>query len=120
MDKFLKFTGILFMVSLLALPLTGCDNPPWESGMVLALKVDAPKNGTTVNTSTVTVSGRVLGSQSQTAKVKVNDADVPVQGGKYSANVTLTEGKNVISVGASASGGVNLTEEVTVTYSQAK
>ena len=120
MDNFLRLTGILFLVSLMALPLAGCDNPPWDSGMVLSLKVDTPKNGATIETSTVTVSGRVLGSQKETAKVKINDTDVSVQGGKYSSSVTLAEGKNVINVGASSSGGVNLVEKVSVTYSPKK
>jgi nitrogen fixation protein FixH len=115
MGTVFKFLGILFVLSLLALPVTGCDNPPWEAGMTLSLKIDAPKNGTTVNTSTVTVSGRVNGTQSANAKVRINDADVPVEGGKYSANVTLTEGKNVISIVAAA-GQAQPKEDVIVTY----
>ena len=35
MDKLFKLLGILFVLSLLALPLTGCDSYPWESGYVL-------------------------------------------------------------------------------------
>jgi len=115
MDKLFKVIAILFVFFLLALPLTGCDNPPWDAGMVLVLKVDSPKDGTTVNTSTVTVSGRVNGTQSANAKVRINDADVPVEGGKYSANVTLTEGKNVISIVAAA-GQAQPKEDVIVTY----
>jgi hypothetical protein len=119
MDKLFKLIGILFVLSLLALPLTGCDNPPWERGMVLNLKVDTPKDGTTVTTSTVTVSGRVSGTESAGAKVSINGADAPVQDGKYSANVTLTEGKNVINIVAT-SGQAKPNEQVTVTYVPAK
>ena len=115
MDKLFKILGILFVLSLLALPLIGCDNPPWESGMLLVVKVDTPKDGTTVNTPTVTVSGRVAGTESAGAKVRINDADAPVKDGKYSTNVTLTEGKNVINIVATA-GQAKPEEEVTVTY----
>jgi len=119
MNNLFKSLSILFVLFLLALPLTGCDNPPWESGMTLVLKVDTPRDGTTVTTSTVTVSGRVKGAESAGAKVSINDADAPVKDGKYSANVTLTEGKNVINI-AATSGQANLKEQVTVTYVPAK
>lgn len=119
MNNLFKLIGILFVLSLLALPLTGCDNPPWEAGSTLVLKVDTPPDGTTVTTSTVTVSGRVKGTESAGAKVGINNADVPVKDGKYSANVTLTEGKNVINIAATA-GQANLKEQVTITYAPAK
>ena len=119
MGTVFKLLGILFVLSLLALPLTGCDEPPWEAGMTLSLKVDAPKNGTTVNTSTVTVSGRVLGTQSQDAKLTINNAAVPIKEKKYSTSVTLTEGANVINVAVTAAAGT-MKEQVTVTYAPAK
>jgi nitrogen fixation protein FixH len=83
------------------------------------MKVDTPKDGTTVNTLTVTVSGRVGGSESKGAKVSINSADVPVEDGKYSTNVTLTEGKNVINIVAT-NGQAKPNEQVTVTYVPAK
>jgi Glucodextranase, domain B len=120
MDKLFKLMGILFVLSLLALPLTGCDSYPWERGMALNLKVDTPRDGATVTTSTVTVSGRVSGTESKGAKVTINDADVPVKDdGKFSTNVTLTEGKNVIKIVAT-SGQAKPEEQVTVTYVPAK
>jgi len=119
MNNIFKLIGILFVLSLLALPLTGCENPPWEQGMTLILKVDTPKDGTTVNTSTVMVSGRVKGTESAGAKVSINDAAVPVKDGKYSTNVTLTEGKNVINIVAK-SNQASPNEQVTVTYVPAK
>ena len=119
MNNHFKLIGILFVLSLLALPLTGCDNPPWDAGSLLVLKVDTPKDGTTVNTSTVTVSGRVVGTESKGAKVSINDADVPVNDGKYSGNVTLTEGKNVINI-VGTSGQAKPNQQVTVTYVPAK
>ena len=119
MRNLFKVIGILFALSLLVLPLTGCDNPPWESGMTLIVKVDTPKDGATVNTSTVTVSGRVSGTESAGAKVSINGADAPVKDGKYSTNVTLTEGKNVINIVAT-SDQAKPEEKVTVTYMPAK
>ncbi len=116
MHNIYKLLGILFVLSLLALPLTGCDS---DSGMVLVVKVDTPKDGSTVNTPTVTVSGRVVGTESKGAKVSVNDIDAPVTDGKYSANVTLNEGKNVIKIVAK-SGQAGPIETVTVTYVPAK
>ena len=83
--------------------------------MILVLKVDTPKDGSTVNTPTVTVSGRVVGTESKVAKVSINNIDAPVTDGKYSADITLNEGKNVISIVAK-SGQAAPTETVTVTY----
>ena len=120
MDNILKLLGILFVLSLLALPLTGCDNPPWESGMTLAVKVDTPRDGTTVTTSTVTVSGRVLGTERAAAKVRINDADVPVKDEKFSTSVTLTEGTNVINIVGTSSSGAKPSAKVNVTYAPAK
>src|SRR4030042_4271712 len=119
MDKFFKLLGILFVLSLLALPLTGCDNPPWEGASTLILKVDTPRDGTTVTTSTVKVNGRVSGIESERAKVSINGADVPVKDRKFSTDVTMTEGKNVINIDAT-SAQVKLNEKVNVTYVPAK
>ena len=106
---------ILFVLSLLTLPLTGCT----DSAFTLILKVDTPQDGTTVNTSTVTVNGRVSGIERTGAKVSINGADVPVKDDKFSTDVTLTEGKNVINIDAT-SGAVKLNEKVNVTYVPAK
>jgi hypothetical protein len=109
----------MLLLALLALPLTGCENPPWETGRNLVLNVDTPKDGLTVDTPTVAVSGRVVGIQSKGAKVSVNGAEVPVKDLKFSTDVTLTEGKNVINIGAT-NGTANLSQQVTVTYVPAK
>jgi hypothetical protein len=119
MNNPIKLVIGLLVVSLFGLPLTGCESPPWESGMVLTLKVDAPKDGTTVTTSSVIVEGRVNGTQAVGAKVAVNGADVPVKDKKFSSSVTLNEGANVLNIAAS-SGGAGLKESVTVTYKPAK
>ena len=115
-----KALGILSVLSLLALPLSGCDNPPWEAGMTLVVKVDTPRDGTTVNTSPVTVSGRVLGTERASAKVTVNDTTVPVKDDKFSTGVTLKEGANVINVAATSTSGAKPSEKVNVTYAPAK
>jgi len=119
MDKTIKALGILFVVSLWVFQVTGCSNPPWESGQTLALKVDTPRNGTTVTTSSIPVSGRVLGTQKAAAKVTVNGADVAVQDGKFSTTLTLNEGANVITIVATA-GQANPSQKVTVTYTPAQ
>jgi hypothetical protein len=119
MDSRIKLLCIVFALSLLALPLTGCDNPPWESGSVLVLNIDTPQDGATVTTPKVTVSGRVVGTESKEAKVTINSADVPVAEGKFSTDVILTEGKNVIAI-AGTSGQGKPSKTVTVTYVPAK
>jgi uncharacterized lipoprotein YajG len=119
MEKVFKMLGVVFVVFLVAMPLTGCDSAPWESGMALSMKVTSPKDDTIVTESTLTVAGRVVGTQSAGAKVTINGADVPIKEGKFSTSVTLTEGANVITVVAT-SGGATQSKNVTVTYSPAK
>jgi hypothetical protein len=119
MDNIFKLLGMLLGLSLLALPLTRCDSAPWDSGMVLVLKVDEPRDGIIINTPTVTVSGQVTGTQKAGAKVSVNGTNVPVKDDKFSSSVKLAEGKNVIEVVAE-SGGAKPSEKVTVTYAPAK
>ena len=115
MHSFFKSLRILFVLTLLVFPWTGCENPPWDAGMVLVLKVDVPKDGATVNTPTVTVSGRVSGTEAKSAKVTVNNVDAVVKDGKYSADIPLTEGKNVINVVA-VGGQAKPSQQLTVTY----
>ena len=114
-----KLSNISLFCLLLLLPVSGCDNPPWDGGMSLVLKVDSPDDGATFTVSTITISGRVSGTQSAGAKVKVNDTEVPVSEGKFSTSVTLTEGANVINVSAT-SGAATLKEQLTVTYTPTK
>ena len=119
MNTLFKLLGSFFVLFLMTLLLTGCETAPWDSGMALGVKVDTPRDGTTVTTSAVTVSGRVVGTQKAVARVRVNDADVPVKDDKFSTSATLSEGKNVISVVATASGAAP-SQKVTVTYVPAK
>lgn len=115
MNKLLKVFLIFLLPLLTVLPLSGCA----DSGKTLSLYVDTPKDGTTVSTPAVTVSGQVKGKQSAAASVKVNDIDAPVKDGKYSVEVPLKEGQNIIKVVAAAE-RANLKEQRTVTYSAAK
>jgi hypothetical protein len=119
MNTIFKLLAICLIGLFLLLSVSGCDNPPWDSGMPLVLKVDSPDDGATSTVSTITIAGRVTGTQSAGAKVKVNDMEVPVRDGKFSTSVTLIEGANVINVSAS-SGAAALQEQVTVTYRPTK
>lgn len=119
MGTILRILGVLIVLSVLALPLTGCESAPWDSGMVLVVKVDEPRDGSTVSDPSVAVGGRVLGTQRAGAKVSVNGEGVPVKNDKFSTSVKLTEGKNVINVDAEAS-GAKPSQKVTVTYLPAK
>ena len=111
MNNLSKLLRILFLISLLALPITAC----MEGSMILILTVDTPQDKATVSTPTVTVSGTVT----KTAEVKINDVVVPVKGGKFSTDLKLTEGTNVINVVAK-SGKDTETKTVTITYNPSK
>lgn len=119
MYKLFKFISILFVVSLLISSLSGCEHPPWEGASILVVKLDTPKDGETISKSPVTVSGRLSGPEASKANVSINGTSVTVQGGKFSTDVTLTEGKNVITVAATA-GQAKLEEKANITYAPAK
>jgi hypothetical protein len=106
-----KLLRISLLIALLALLITAC----WESAMTLVLTVDTPQDKATVSGSPVTVSGTV----NKTAKVKINDVVVPIKGGKFSTDVKLTEGSNVINVVAT-SGEDSVTKTLTITYNPSK
>jgi hypothetical protein len=86
-----------------------------ESAMTLVMTVDTPQDRSTVSASPVTVSGTV----NKTAEVKVNDMVAPVKGGKFSVDVKLAEGSNVINVVAT-SGKETANKTVTITYNLSK
>ncbi len=114
MVKLAKLLSILFVISLLALPLA-CTCSEWGGNLIMT--VDTPQDGTTVTTSPVTVSGTLTKS----ATVKINDVVVPVKDNKFSTTVTLTEGKNVIDIVAkSVDPSQTVTKTVTVIYTLAK
>jgi hypothetical protein len=106
-----KLIHISLLIALLALTITACT----ESAMVLILTVDTPQDKATVRTPTVTVSGTVT----KTAEVKINDVVVPSKGNKFSTDIMLTEGSNVINVVA-ISGKETSTKTLTVTYNGSK
>ena len=103
------------MLSLLVLPLTGCI----DDGTILVLKIDTPANDTSVTTPKVTVSGHLAGTEKASARVIINDVEVPVKDLKFSTDVKLTEGKNIINIGATT-GTFSPKEQVPVTYVPAK
>ncbi len=85
--------------------------------MHLIITVNTPQDGATVTTSPVTVSGTL----SKHATVKVNDVLLPRKVSEFSANVTLTEGTNVINIVAtSVDPDETVSKTVTVTYAPAK
>ena len=111
MNYLSKLFRISIVISLLALPITAC----MEGSMVLILTVDTPQDKTTVSAPTVTVSGTVT----KTAEVKINDVVVPSKGNKFSTDIKLTEGSNVITVVAK-SGKDTETKTLTITYNPSK
>ncbi|HOG16466.1 MAG TPA: hypothetical protein PLB96_03890 [Syntrophales bacterium] len=119
MNRRFKWMVVYLVFSLVALSLNGCSDYPWEAGMTLVLKIETPSNDATVTTPTVKVSGRLVGSESKAATVKINNMDVPVKDATFSADVPLTEGKNVIKISAMGS-GTSQEREVNVTYVPSK
>ncbi len=113
MHKLIKLLGVLLVISFLTSSLVACK--PWESAITLMMTVDSPQDGATITASPVTVSGNV----NKTATVKINDVVVPVNGGKFSSDVTLTGGSNTISVVA-MSGEEKVSRTLTVKYTPAK
>jgi hypothetical protein len=106
-----KLLRISILISLLALPITAC----MESAMILILNVDTPQDKTTVSMPTVTVSGTVT----KTAEVKINNMVVLFKGNKFSTDIKLTEGSNVITVVAK-SGKDTETKTLTIIYNPSK
>ena len=113
MNNLFKLLGISLVISLLALPITGCK--PWESAMTLIMTLDTPQDGATVSASPVMVSGTV----NKTAEVKISDVVVPIKGGKFSTDFKLTEGSNVINVVAT-SGKDKVEKTVRIVYNSSK
>jgi len=111
MSNWFKLPGILIVTLVLTLSIAAC----WESAMTLIMTVDTPQDGTTVGSSSVIVSGTV----NKSAKVKINDMVVPIKGGKFSTDIKLTEGRNVINV-VGTSGEDKVTKTVTITYNPGK
>lgn len=99
------------MISLFALAISACT----DSAMVLVLTLETPQDKAIVNTSMVTVSGTI----SKTAELKINDLTVPIKNGKFSTDLKLTEGTNIIKVVAT-SGKDTETKTVTITYNPDK
>ena len=79
------------------------------------LTITSPANGTTVNTSTITIMG-TASDESGIANVTVNGI-LATGTTDWSAEVTLTEGENMITVVATDTAGNSDTKTVTVTAS---
>ena len=111
MNNLIKLVGILFVLSLLALSISAC----MDSATVLVMTVDTPQDKADVGASPITVSGTV----NKKAEVKINDVVVTIKDGKFSTDVKLTEGSNVIKVVATT-GKETVEKTVTVTYNPSK
>jgi Glucodextranase, domain B/PASTA domain len=88
---------------LLALGIAGCggdDRPPPDPPAV-RLTISAPDDASTVKSDTVKLTGRVSPTR---ANVLVLGEPAVVSGGRFSADVPLEEGANVIDVSASMPG----------------
>ena len=111
MNNLFKLVGISFVISLLALSISACT----DRALILVMTVDTPQDGATVSASPVTVNGTV----NKKAEVKINDVVVPIKGGKFSTDLKLTEGSNIINVVAT-SGKDTVEKRVTITYNPSK
>ena len=81
------------------------------------LTVATPVNFETVHEDTVTVSGTAADSDSGIDTVTVNGNNVTVNSdGSFSTSVSLTEGKNIITVTAVNKTGEKTTKTIIVTY----
>lgn len=77
--------------------------------------VTSPKDGITVETETLTVSGTVSDFE---ATITVNGAAVANSAGQFTHDVTLTPGKNIITIIAKNAEGHRTVKEVKVIYEQ--
>jgi hypothetical protein len=79
-----------------------------------SVSITSPGNGTTLTTSTVTVSGTAADSAGLTSVV-VNGQAVSTSG-VWSANVSLKEGANTITATATDQAGLTASSSITVNY----
>lgn len=85
-----------------ALAVAACGEAPRPATQPrVALELDAPRDGGSVRAKRVTVSGTVAPAG---ASVRVAGEDVTVTAGRFSAEVELRPGGNVIDVTATAAG----------------
>jgi hypothetical protein len=89
-------------VLLLAFALAGCGGGTDKPAAPVRLSVDSPADMALLHDSSVEVHGVVSPA---TARVSVEGKDVNVNGGRFSAQVDLQPGTNLIDVVAGARGG---------------
>jgi len=79
----------------------------------ISLVITSPKNGITVSTPSITITGKTAPK----AEVFINDADtIADTTGAFSVNLTLEEGENMIVIIANAADGQFAEQEMTITY----
>ena len=93
----------LALVTLVCALAAGCggDDPPAAPPRAVQLELTGPADAGTVEGDAVEVSGKVVPSASA---VQVLGRDVDVSAGRFTTEVTLEEGANLIDVAASAPG----------------
>ena len=95
--------SVLPLVCALAAAAAGCggEDRPAAPPRAVQLELSGPVDAGTVEGDAVEVSGRVVPSA---AAVQVLGREVDVSGGRFTTEVTLEEGANLIDVAASAPG----------------
>jgi hypothetical protein len=108
MTSLKKIAGMLAVIPLLCVMLTGCVGP-----LTLTVEITSPEDGAQLTESPVTVNGTV---SDPTATVTVNGTAVVVAAdGSFSVAVDLTEGENVIEAAAML-GEQQVSDNITVIY----
>src|SRR3954447_13029897 len=93
---------VLLLVAVSAASVSACgETPRPAAGPRVTLKLDAPNDPSTVRQAAVAVTGTVTPAD---AVVQVGGRDAEVARGRFSAEVALSPGGNVIDVSATARG----------------
>jgi hypothetical protein len=83
------------------------------------LSISSPNNGSTVSSSSLTVSGSVSDASSGVASVLCNNAAATFGGGSFSCSLNLNSGSNTVQVVATDAAGNSTSVNLSVTYNQA-
>ena len=117
MIKIFKILGIMLIVPLLCITLTGCKATAPE------LEITSPADGETLNTSPVTVEGKVsslettvtINGEEALVRLKMEPYGLHKEYAAFFEDVELSQGKNTITVVATLNGQEE-SQTITVTY----
>ncbi|MBI3397153.1 hypothetical protein HY045_01610 [Candidatus Woesebacteria bacterium] len=94
---------------------TSLTTPPQQLGKEISLTINTPQDGATINSSSVVVGGTTVPG----ADVFINDQETKADpSGKFSMQISLDQGENVISVAVNDASGNYSEKELTVTSEQ--